>query len=320
MTNANSARISIVVSVYNEQEGLEGFWHSLHAEISRLSDKNLFEVIFVNDGSVDNSRNIINQILANSDGIKTKSVEFSRNFGHEAAMIAGIDQSDSDVIICMDSDLQHPPTKIADMLLEWENGSEIILMNRTNREDQKALSKLFSSIFYKTVSILSDQRFESNASDFFLISSDVANVLRTNFRERNRFLRGYIQIIGFNISTLEYEAPSRAAGQSNYNFRKLLSLAITAIFAFSDKPLRISLFASALFFVFSAFLIILSLYEYLVGNAVPSGYTTLIIAQSIGFTVLSFLISILSIYFGKSLSDIKDRPIYIIKSVKTSQK
>lgn len=316
MSSDNLKSVSIIVSVYNEQAGLNEFWNTLKNELENSLGFCDCEVIFVNDGSKDNSQLIINDILNNTEKIRIKSVEFSRNFGHEAAMIAGIDHSASDFLICMDADLQHPPSMLAEMISQSNAGAEIVLMNRIKREDQSFISKVLSSTFYLAVSYLSDHKFEDNASDFFLISRDVANVLKNNFRERNRFLRGYIQIIGFNVSTIEYEAPSRFAGKSNYNFRKLLSLGFTAIFAFSDKPLRISLLTSFLFLIFSIGLILLSLYEYLFGNAVPSGYTTLIITQSLGFTILSFLISILSIYFGKSLSDIKDRPIYIIKNLK----
>lgn len=311
--------ISIIASVYNEQEGLNEFYSVLKSELLKINENYNFEVIFVNDGSKDNSQKIINQIIENETTLKIKSIEFSRNFGHEAAMIAGIDNSESDFIICMDADLQHPPSKIEDMLAETEKSAEIILMNRTNREDQKAMGKLSSSLFYKTVSFLSGHRFEPNASDFFLISKDVANVLRNNFRERNRFLRGYIQIIGFNITSLDYVASARIAGTSNYNFKKLFKLAFTAIFAFSEKPLRISVIISMLYFLFSIILIIVSLVSYFLENKIPSGYTTIIISQSIGFAILSFLIAILSIYFGKSLSEIKDRPIYIIKNSKTNE-
>lgn len=312
-------KVSIIVSVYNEQEGLNEFYSSLKSEILKISDKYNFEIIFVNDGSTDKSQEIINHIISNENVLQLKYIEFSRNFGHEAAMIAGIDNTQSDFIICMDADLQHPPNKISSMLTETEKGAEIILMKRINREDQKAKSKLFSLLFYKTVNFLSGYRFETNASDFFLISKDVANLLRNNFREKNRFLRGYIQIIGFNITNIEYVASSRIAGKSSYNLKKLCKLAFTAIFAFSEKPLKISVIISILYFLFSVVLIVFSLFAYFLQNKIPSGYTTIIIAQSIGFAILSLLIAILSIYFGKSLSEIKDRPIYIIKNSKINE-
>ncbi len=317
MNKENQTTLSIIVSVYNEQEGLVQFWNTLKQTIKQDLDKYECQVIFVNDGSTDKSQSIIDNILNQENNIKIKSIEFSRNYGHEAAMIAGIDNCNDDIAVCLDADLQHPPDRILSMIKEWENDADIVLMNRTKRQDNTFLNRLSSKLFYKTVNFLSETRFESNASDFFLISKRVATVLKNNYRERNRFLRGYIQMIGYNITSVEYESPDRNAGTSNYNFRKLFSLGVTAIFAFSNKPLKISLIISFIFFIFSTILIIYSICMYLFGSTIVSGYTTIIISQSIGFTVLSFIISILSIYFGKSLSDIRDRPIYLVKNVKT---
>jgi len=306
--------VSIIVSLYNEEAVLNHFWEALHTVISPI--KNIEPtVVFVNDGSTDKSQAIVQQIIdTNNTNIAIKAIAFSKNFGHEAAMIAGIDQSDDDIIICMDSDMQHPPELLPQMIEKYQAGNEIVLMNRKKRHDNGIIKNLFSKIFYKIIDNLSVYKFEKNASDFFLISKPVANVLKTSFRERNRFLRGYIQVLGFNITTIDFESPARFAGKTNYNFKNLFKLGFTAIFAFSNKPLKISLFFSFMFFVFSLIVIVYSLIVYFWGNRPPSGYTTLIVFQSVGFTVLSFIMSILSIYFGRSLDEIRDRPIYILKS------
>ncbi|MDD4384499.1 MAG: glycosyltransferase family 2 protein [Bacteroidales bacterium] len=317
-TTPNSkTSISLIVSVYNEEEVLSNFWLAIKSTIKTdLIDFDC-QVVFVNDGSSDKSQSIINGFMKeDNDGVRVKSIEFSTNFGHEAAMIAGIDNTDDDIVICMDADLQHPPSVIKHMLEKYNEGFEIVLMNRTKRHDKKFFSNAMSKLFYVVIDLLSDTHFEKNASDFFMISKNVSTVLKNEYRERNRFLRGYIQILGFNITTLEFEAPARSAGKSNYSFKSLLKLASTAIFAFSNKPLIISLAFSLLFLLFSLGLMIFSLIVYFFGDTPPSGYTTLIMFQSIGFTILCFLISILSIYFGKSLSELRDRPIYLIKSIK----
>jgi len=312
--------VAIIASVYNEKDGLIQFWNALKLEISKLKDFS-FQVIFVNDGSRDNSQEIINKIVnQNNPDIVIHSIEFSRNFGHEAAMLAGIDNVKSDIIICLDSDLQHPPSMIVEMINEFKRGSDIILMNRKKRLDNGFIKKTFSYFFYKIMDFLSTQKFEQNASDFFLISNKVADIIRNNFREKNRFLRGFIQVIGFKLSTVDYEAPVRIAGESSYSFKSLFKLGFTAIFAFSNKPLKISLLFSFMFFLFSVSIIIYSLQMYFFGTTTPpSGYTTIIIFQSIGFTVISFLISVLSIYFGKSLDEIRDRPIYLVKNIKDNK-
>lgn len=313
-----STTVSIIVSVYNEEAVLHDFWKKTH-QILVENTSYQFQVIFVNDGSKDKSQEIIHSFIQNHEldnHVSVKSIEFSRNFGHEAAMIAGIDSTTDDVIICMDADLQHPPEKIQDMLDKYHQGEQIILMKRTKRGDNSFFKNLLSSWFYKIILWLSESNFEQNASDFFMISKQVADVLKENFRERNRFLRGYIQVIGFNLGTVEYEAPARFSGESNYSISSLAKLGFTAIFAFSNKPLRLSLLCSFMFFVFSFVMILYTTIIYFFGDTPPSGYTTLIIFQGIGFTIISFLISVLSIYFGKSLEEIRDRPIYLIKNIK----
>ena len=307
--------LSIIVSVYNEQDGLQSFCEVLFSVLSKQT-KYESKIIFVNDGSKDKSSIILKQTAEESVTFpfSVEIIEFSRNFGHEAAMIAGIDSTEDDIIICMDSDLQHPPECLSDMLERHVSGYDIVMMNRTKRHDQKGLGSLFSKLFYNFFNWLSENNFEKNASDFFLISKDVANVLKTSYRERNRFLRGFIQVIGFQISSLEFEAPARFAGQSNYNFRSLFKLGFTAIFAFSNKPLKISLLFSLMFLLFSITFIVYTLIVYFFGDAPPSGYSTMVILQALGFTVLSFMITVLSAYFGRSLFEIRDRPIYIIKN------
>ncbi|MDD2386649.1 MAG: glycosyltransferase family 2 protein [Bacteroidales bacterium] len=309
--------LSIIVSVYNEQDGLLQFWESISKSLLELKEYRL-RLIFVNDGSKDDSSEILKKISNESKNgnILVEVIEFSRNFGHEAAMIAGIDHTDDDILICMDADLQHPPEYIAQMLEQYQKGSEIVLMNRVKRHDKIGFSSFSSKVFYKLINWLSENNFENNASDFFLISQDVANVLKSNYRERNRFLRGFIQVIGFRINTLEFEAPARFAGISNYNFKSLFKLGFTAIFAFSNKPLKISLFCSIAFLLFSFVFIVFTLIVYFFYDTPPSGYTTMVILQALGFTVISFMITILSSYFGRSLFEIRDRPIYIIKNIK----
>ncbi len=312
----NKITLSIIVSVYNEQEVLSDFWQEIKTIITKDLSAYDCQVVFVNDGSKDKSQEIINGFLNEpNNNFRVKSIEFSTNFGHEAAMIAGIDNTDDDFIVCLDSDLQHPPKMIKPMLEKQKEGFDIVLMNRSKRHDKKGLSSLLSKFFYYLINLLSSTNFEKNASDFFMINKTVADVLKKEYRERNRFLRGYIQILGFNLCTLDFEAPARHAGESNYSFKSLLKLAGTAIFTFSNKPLVISLLFAFCFLLFSFGMMIFTLLVYFFGDTPPSGYTTLILFQSIGFTVLCFLISILSMYFGRSLSELRDRPIYLIKKI-----
>ncbi len=314
MMNEKKQTISIVISLYNEEEGIRHFWKVLQNALVDIPHID-FELIWVNDGSLDKTQSLIDEIQSSnrSTNIRNISIEFSRNYGHEAAMIAGIDSAKSDAIICMDSDLQHPPEKIPDMIKAFESGTDIVLTNRLSRNDNGFFKKLLTSLFYKVINLLSENPLHENATDFFLISKQISEILQSDYRERNRFIRGFIQTIGFNKTMLEFEAPDRAFGRSNYTYKHLFKLALNAIFSFSNKPLRLSILASAVSILFTLTLGGYSLFMYLFGDSPPSGYTTIIIFLSLSFTVLFVLITILSIYFEKTISEARQRPIYIIK-------
>ena len=301
-------KVSIVVSLYNEAEILPLFY----AEIMKIADKisGGYELIFVNDGSTDLSQSIIDKISDENPNVK--SICFSRNFGHEAAMIAGIDYAQGDAVICMDSDLQHPPASIPQMIECFENQqADVINMIRANVK-----SSSLSHLFYKFLNSISKHQIEPNASDFFLISRRVADVMRENYRERVRFLRGFIQIVGFKKISLTYDANQRTAGESKYSIRKLASLSVTAIAIMSKLPLKISIFASALSGLFSIFLVIFSLIMWIVEQKPIPGYTTLVVFLGIMFSILFFILGILGQYIGFLFDEQKGRPIYIVEKTK----
>lgn len=312
----NLKKLSIIVSLFNEEDGVIDFKDSLIKSICKIQGY-FFEILWVNDGSLDNTQLLIEEIKSqvSKANIEHIVIEFSKNFGHEAAMIAGIDHASGDVIICIDSDGQHPPEKIAEMLSAYDKGSDIVLMERVNREDSGILSKLLSYNFYKLLNALSPYGFQQNSTDFFLVSKQVSNVLRTHFRERNRFIRGFIQNIGFSKTLIKFSAPAREKGQSSYSFLNLIKLAVNALFSFSNRPLRLALMVSFAFIIFTMFFMIYTLYMFFYGNTPPSGYTSIILFLSISFSLLFILLTILSIYFEKSLSEIRKRPIYIVKKL-----
>ena len=315
----NPMSISLVISLYNEEAGAYRFWTDLRDALSAL-DQYRFEVIWVNDGSTDGTQEIINRILSEKvpANITHQPIEFSRNFGHEAAIIAGIDHSSGDAVLCMDSDGQHPPLQIQNMIRAFEDGNDIVLMERVSRDDNGFIKNMMSSAFYRCINVLSAIRFENNATDFFLISSEVAGVLKSNYRERNRFIRGFIQSVGFKSTKLPFEAPARQFGTSNYSLLKLIKLAVNAIFTFSSVPLRISIFFSIAFILLTTLLGGYSLYMYLYGTAPPSGYTTIVLFLSFSFSLLFFTLAILSAYFEKMIQETRSRPVYIIKKRKAN--
>lgn len=301
-------KLSIVISVFNEEEMLPDFFSSIKETIGELSfDTTL---IFVDDGSTDASSMILDKLALDYPQFVC-TIHLSRNYGHEAAMIAGIDHAKGDVVICMDADLQHPPAMISKMLEAWSQGNHIVTMVRKSRGDG-GIRKFFGRIFYGILTKLSGIKFDANASDFFLISSRVASVLREDFRERTRFIRGYIQIMGFKKTCISYEAPARAAGKSKYSMRKLYSLSTSAIATFSEAPLNISIFIGILMGLISIIVGIYSLVMYFVDTPV-TGYTTTVVLISFVSAIQLFVIGILGKYIGYLFNEVKRRPIYIVE-------
>jgi len=298
---------SIVVSVFNEEESIKQFYEVLSHTLSTL--KISYEIIFVNDGSTDNSLTILKDIA--SFDKNTKIISFSRNFGHEAAMLAGIDHTNGEAVICMDSDLQHPPEMIPEMLKKNAEGFEVVNMVRTLRKDAGFLQKTNSKLFYRFINSISSVKLAENASDFFLISKKVCKILQNDFRERTRFLRGIIQLVGFRKTTIEYEAPKRFAGKSKYSFLKLLKLSFTAVSSFSKFPLQLGIITGLIFSAISLFLIIFSFVMWILGKTIP-GYTTLIIFMSAFAGIQLFVTGLIGQYISYVFDEVKGRPMYIV--------
>lgn len=302
--------LSIICPVYNESACIDAFYQSLRQTLEQLGTS--YEIVFVNDGSTDNSLEILRERVLVDEHVRI--LNFARNFGHEAGMIAGIDYSRGDAIICMDSDLQHPTEMIPSMVQRWREGFDIVNMVRTRREDDKPLHRFSSAMFYKLVNLISDVKIAENASDFFLISRQVAQVLKTDYRERTRFLRGLIQLVGYKRTTLEYVAAPRMAGESKYSFWKLLKLSFSAISSSSKMPLQIGIFAGLFFVLLSVLLIVYSVVMWVLKTPV-SGYTTLIVFMCAFAGIQLLVTGMMGLYIGYIFDEVKGRPIYVVKEV-----
>lgn len=304
-------KVSLIVSVYNEEKGLRDFTRVTKEVLSGIPGYE-FQVLFVNDGSTDKSGEILSE-LRSGDPDTVKVIEFSRNFGHEAAMCAGLDYADGDFLIFMDADLQHPPKCIPRILSAFENGAEVISMVRTENKDAGFIKNVTSGLFYGLINKLSTAHMEPGASDFFAMAKAPAEVLRHNFREKIRFLRGYVQNIGFNKVNISYEAAPRVAGESHYSIAKLWRLCINTIVCFSDVPLKAGIFAG---FLSGLFGIILIIYTLATRQGAPGGYATIVIVLCFMFAVLFVLLGIIGQYIAVIYTELKDRPIYIIKDIR----
>ena len=300
--------LSVVVSVYNEEESLEIFWSETEKHLRELDVK--YEVIFVNDGSNDRSKDILRELSLNNKNIKV--INFSKNFGHEAAMISGIDYSRGDALICLDADLQHPPSKIGEMVQKCREGYEVVTMMRTANEDAGLVKKVTSYLFYHILNMLSVVQFEPNASDFFLVSRKVANVIKDGFLERTRFLRGFIQVVGFRTTSIEFNSSKRVAGETKYSLWKLLVFSVTAIVAFSNIPLRLGIFLGVVVGFLSILVGVYSVVMKAMGYVI-TGYTTIVALISFLMAVQFFIIGIIGEYIGFIFNESKKRPIYIVE-------
>ena len=271
-------------------------------------------MLFVNDGSKDDSLELLRSFAKENENVIV--VNFAANRGHEAAMIAGIDISTGDGVVCMDADLQHPPEALASIIEKFDQGYDVISMVRTERADAGIFKKITSAAFYKLMNRMSKSNFENNSSDFFGISRRVALVLKKDYRERVRFLRGYVQNVGFKKTRLEFKASARVAGQSNYNFKALVKLSLNAICNFSDAPLKMGIYAGLISLLFAFILIVYSIVQFFLGNA-PSGYSTIVILISFMFGVLFIILGFISEYMAIIFAEVKNRPIYIVDSIIT---
>lgn len=302
--------LSVVVSVYNEEPALREFYAETGKVLKALPGEWDYELLFINDGSRDASLSILHEFAAGNDRVKV--VDFSRNFGHEAAMIAGIDYARGDGIVCMDADLQHPPECIPKILEKFQEGFEVISMVRTKNRSAGLIKNITSAAFYKLINRLSDVKFEANASDFFAVSGRAAAVLRKNYREKVRFLRGYVQSIGFQKTTIEYEARPRFAGESKYSIKTLFKFSVNTILCFSDLPLKLGIYSGCGVALFGLLVMIYTIYTWAKFGA-PSGYATIVVLISFMFAMLFIIVGIIGEYIAILFAELKDRPVYIVR-------
>ncbi|MBR2531763.1 MAG: glycosyltransferase family 2 protein [Lachnospiraceae bacterium] len=309
--------ISVIVSVYNEENALERFYETTNRILKETAAAYTqgpcgYQLLFVNDGSTDRSAEILDK-LREADPDHVSVIRFSRNFGHEAAMTAGLDYACGDWLIFMDADLQHPPAMIPAIMDRFAEGYNIINMVRTRNETAGTLKNITSGMYYRLINRISDVKMEPAASDFFAMDRAAAEVLRHNYREKVRFLRGFVQNIGFRKTTLSYEAAARVAGQSHYSFKKLWKLSMDSIICFSNMPLKLGIYAGFLSGLLGVLLIV---YTLITREGAPSGYATIVIALCFMFAVLFMLLGIMGGYIAILFREMQDRPIYIIEDIR----
>lgn len=309
LTQDNKMTLSVVCPCYNESELIELFSKELIQTLDTLADID-YEIIFVDDGSTDDTLSKLNQISQDNQSIRICSL--SRNFGHQIALTAGIDLACGDAVIMMDSDLQHPPQLIPEMIGKWKEGTEIISGVRKKTKDSSFFKNFTSKAFYCVINYLSSIHIPHGAADFCLLSHPVYNSLR-KMPERHKFLRGMIAWVGFKRDYIYYDAPARSAGRSKYTFVKMFSLALDAIFSFSTFPLRIAVRIGATITFLGFLYLAWILARFFLLNDLVTGWASLICMVLIlgGFQLI--FIGIIGQYIARIFDEVKNRPAYITK-------
>lgn len=303
-------RVSVAIPVYNEEAVLDELLLRLLAVLDDLPG-GPHQVVFVDDGSTDDSREILAR--AASEDSRIQVVALSRNFGHQAAISAAFDFADGDVIFVMDADLQDPPEMLPRFLNEYENGFDVVYAIRTKRKENLLLRAAYA-IGYRFIARLSSIPLPVGAGDFALLSRRVVDLLRSS-KERNRYLRGMRSWIGFRQQGVPVERDSRHAGKSKYTLRRLFGLAFDGVFAFSLVPLRLTMLVGALAVGASVVFMAYAVYAKLVFNQSPQGFTALIVAIVFLGGVQVFFLGIVGEYVGRIYEEVKERPHYIVREV-----
>lgn len=303
--------ISIVVPCFNEQEVFEETYKRLTDTFAQLdASRYTYEIIFVNDGSKDNTAQLI-QTKVKADA-RIKGINFSRNFGHQIAITAGLDNCKGDAAVVIDADLQDPPHIILDMVKKWEEGYDVIFGKRRDRAGESAFKLVTAKYFYRFINRLSDVDIPLDTGDFRLMDRAALDQF-LSMRETYRFVRGMVAWIGFNQTFVEYDRESRFAGSTKYPLKKMLRLASDAILSFSNTPLKIATFVGFITSLMAFAGILYALYMRLFTDNFVEGWTLLMISVLLIGGIILLVLGIIGEYVGRIYGEIKRRPLYIIK-------
>ena len=303
--------LTVISPVYNEAEVIEDFYHALKTQLKKLSGRYTSEIIFVMDRSTDGTLAILKKIAQSDKSLKILAL--SSRFGHQMSLLAGIDHADSDAVIMMDCDLQHPPELIPDLLAEFEKGSDVVYTIRKDIKESSFFKRISSKWFYRFVNLISEIPINESAADFRLISRRVAMALKEQFRERNMFLRGLISWIGFTQTGVSFTVRQRIAGKSKYSVGRLLSFSMFGIVSFSKKPLQAAIFLGTVFAGFGFIMVVVTFIQYFIYVSLPSGWTTLVILLSVFSGVQLIFLGIIGEYIAGIFDEVKGRPRYIVE-------
>ena len=303
-------KISVVIPMYYEEEVVDICYKRVASNLKKLSDRYSYEVVFINDGSKDNTLNILKKIASNDDNVKI--ISFSRNFGHQAAVTAGIRNVTGDAVIIMDADLQDPPELFEGMIEKWENGYDVVYGKRKTRSGESLFKLLTAKAFYNTLNKLSEIEIPKDTGDFRLVDRKVIDVI-ASLPEHNKFLRGLFSWVGFNQYAYEYNRVNRVAGKTKYPFKKMFKLATDGILSFSAKPLKVvgaigffSVIVSIAILVYSIVSFVFKL------NSLTPGWTSIMCTMTFIGGIILISLGMIGEYIARIYEESLGRPEYII--------
>jgi dolichol-phosphate mannosyltransferase len=298
--------ISIVSPVHNEEDNILEFASRISAALSQEN----WELILIDDGSTDQSYELMSEISKKNERIRP--VKLSRNFGHQPAISCGIALAKGDAVVIMDSDLQDPPEVIPQFIEMWRKGFDVVYGKRHSRKGESFFKKISAKIFYRFLNSLSDTKLPVDTGDFRLLDKKVVAAINA-MHEKNRYLRGMISWVGFNQIGIPYQREPRTKGKTKFNLIKMLNFASDGIVSFSTKPLKIANWVSTLFALLAISFGIYLLYQkvYFPERALP-GFISTVLIISIIASIQFFVIGIIGAYIGRIFKEVKNRPLYFI--------
>lgn len=302
--------ISIVLPVYNEENNLPILYSELLSVIDDIKLIN-YEFIFINDGSSDNSLNIIKGFAEQNPHVKY--IDLNRNFGQQIALTAGIDKANSKYVVIMDSDLQDPPEVIRDLYLKALEGYDVVYAKRKSRRGESFFKKQTAKLFYRILRLVTKCNIPVDAGDFRIVSSKVVSILK-QMPEQQKFIRGQVAWIGGRQTFVEFDRDSRKGGKTAYSFSKMLRFALDGITSFSDFPLKFATFLGFIVSIVAFILMMWALYQRLIVKQYVQGWTSLILSVLFIGGIQLISIGIIGEYIGRIGSNIRKRPLYIINN------
>lgn len=302
-------KLSVIIPIYNEEGNIPALFERLNSVVSKMEVEK--EFLFVNDGSSDNSIALIKALAAKNTFVKY--IDFSRNFGHQVAVSAGLDKASGDAIVIIDADLQDPPELIIEMFNKMQNGFDVVYAKRRARKGESFLKKFTARMFYRILGSITSVSIPVDTGDFRIMSKQVADIVKS-MPEKEKFLRGQISWVGFEQTFVEYDRDERQAGETGYTYSKMIRFALDGITSFSNFPLKFATGAGFVVSGFSFLMILYALYSRYILKVYEPGWTSLMLAITFIGGIQLISIGIIGEYISRMSANIRNRPLYVIKN------